>query len=329
MGAATQRGSTLRRLAALILMTAAGCTSQLPSVPSQPSHVRLGTGTAQTGTHWARPSEFDTVRKIGYDFVILDVSGDEPATWQEALDKATRSGLKLIVGLWPPPYTHNADGTWTIQPQGIDFLRLLKARANAVMALFVYNEPYWADPDGKATTTDGCGFYSADDLRKLRTTIRTVWPDAKIYHDLGDPSVYAPGGYWWQEKKQCIGDKYRDQTEVADYVGVWSYPFDISKGYTKQQSLSALQQETDFVRTRMKPARAVVLGQSFAGRKYGMRWPTKNELLDWNCALRQSGAEIISWYPWRQDIYQDYLANHRDYWPLTVEPACSTSRRQG
>ena len=36
--------------------------------------------------------------------------------------------------------------------------------------------------------------YSAAQLRQLRTQIQAIWPGAKIYHDIGQPSAWAPGG---------------------------------------------------------------------------------------------------------------------------------------
>lgn len=109
---------------------------------------------------------------------------------------------------------------------------------------------------------------------------------------------------------------------MADLVGVGAYPFEPGRKYNKRESLTFTKREMDFVSKSMKPAKPVVLGQSFAGKADGAGWPTKDQLRDWNCSLRQIRAEFISWYPWRQDRYEDYLANDQDYWPVTVGNAC-------
>ncbi len=275
-----------------------------------------------TGTHFAEVSDLSTLRKIGYDFAVVEFAReDDPSSWREGLETAKQTGIKLIAGMWPPPYTRNPDGTWTIQSPGVAFLNQLKAYESTVMAVFVYNEPYSSDPNPHGGQYH-CGFYSAADLRQLRTQIQRVWPGARVYHDLGDPSTWAPGGDWYESNKGCIGNKYADQRGVADYVGIFDYPFGLSK-YTREDSLQMLRHEIDFVSRSMQPAKAVVLGQSFASASDGASWPTKEQMRDWNCALRQLGVEYLSWYPWQQGSrYDDYLSKHRDYWSLTVASAC-------
>ncbi len=311
----------MRRVAPLLLLLLAGCSPLAPSVsPERPGPTLAGA--VRTGTHFAEVGDFPALQKIGYDFALVEFSPENPQDWQEGLQKAAQANLQLIVGLYPPPYKRNADGSWTIQPQGIAFLTKLKAHDQTVIGVFVYNEPYSSDPNPKGKQ-HGCGFYSAADLRQLRTTIQGVWSGARIYHDLGDPSVWAPGGAWWQENQKCIGDKYADQTGVADFVGLFDYPFDADRQYRKQESLAVLKREIDFVNKSMRPARPVVLGQAFASKAYGAAWPTKAQLRDWNCTLRHLGVEYLSWYPWRQEGgYDDYLVNHQDYWSLTVADAC-------
>jgi len=312
----------MSRLALLVVFLFAGCSA--PSVPAPWATSPVKPNSAiLTGTHWAEVEDFPTLKRIGYDFAVVDFPRDDPGSWEEGLNHAGRAGLKLIAGLWPPPYTHNKDGSWTIQPPGIAFLKALEAHEQSVLALFVYNEPISSDPNPDGQQYE-CGFYSGADLRRLRSTIQSVWPSAKVYHDLGDPSSWAPGGDWWQEKRQCIGNKYADLSGVADYVGIWDYPFEIGKGFQKQASLNTLKREMDFVSRSMQPAKVVLDAQSFASRSEHNRWPSPSEMREYNCALRQLSAQFISWYPWRQrGRYDDYLVNHKDYWPLTVAAACS------
>jgi hypothetical protein len=271
-------------------------------------------------THWAGPADFKPLKDAGYYGSIVELNPTDRGAWQQMLDAATGADFKLIPTLYPYPYSRGSDGSWTIQPAGVDFLKILQAHPDVVMALFVFNEPYWTNPTtGKSTE---CGYYSAADLRALRTQIRTVWPEAKIYHDLDDPTTWAPGGEYWQAKP-CIGDKYKDQTEVADYVGIWNYPFRTDKGYTKDGSLASLRSQINFVRKSMTPAQPVALAQGFASKSEGYYFPNRGEIKDWNCAVRSTGVGYVSWYPWRQPgRYDDVLANHPADLEVTLASAC-------
>src|SRR5262249_44498159 len=146
-----------------------------------------------TGTHWASPSDFPLLKSLGYSFAVVAVDPDYPYTTRQMLDAAETTGLKLIIGGWPPPYSLDpTTGEWSITPGGVRMLNDLAARSNVVMAVFVFNEPYWTNATG--TRTFPCGWVSAQDLRNLRLKIKSVWPEAKIYHDLDAPSEWAPGG---------------------------------------------------------------------------------------------------------------------------------------
>ena len=268
---------------------------------------------AETGTHWAAPADFPALARLGYQFVVVTVDPANPAAWAKPFDAAQAAGLELIVGVHPPPYRLR-DGAWTISKEGKAFLEYAASRPSLVKAIFVYNEPYWIDPFTEAKNP--CGALSAAQLRGLRSAIRDVWPEARIYHDIGHPSRWAPGGDHprWQP---CIGDKYADATGVADLVGVWAFPFE-TDGYHRSKALRILRREIDYVRDRMQ-ALPVLANQAFRCRGCGeaTRWPTAEELKDWNQATRALGPYAISWYPWRQASYDDYLANHPEMWNLT------------
>jgi hypothetical protein len=262
------------------------------------------------------------LHRAGYQVIVADFALGDPTGWKGILDAAASAGVKLIAGAYPPPYHRQRDGSWTIDPAGVDFLNLLKSNSATVMAVFVFNEPYDSDPlTGKEFE---CGFFSAQDLRGVRNKIRSVWDQAKIYLDMDDPTEWAPSGEYAKAHRDCIGDKYKDQTEVADYIGIWSYPFEVKRGYIKQKALESIRKQIAFVRASMKPAQAVVLGQAFASKSLGFYFPSKNEMRDWNCALRKMvGTDYVFWYPWRQpDRYDDYLARHADYLPLTLADVC-------
>ena len=271
----------------------------------------------ETGTHWPTVSDYPRLKSLGYSFVVTTVDGN-PSNWATTFDAAEQAGLKLIIGVYNPPYTLS-NGTWTISPMGQTFIRYAQSRSALVKALFVFNEPYWVDP--WTYKNNLCGQLSATDLRSLRTEIRKLWPAAKIFHDIGAPQSWAPGGDVHRENA-CIGSKYADQTGVADLVGVWFYPFERS-GYLRSQGLAAMRSAMEFVRTRMS-AESVLDAQAFRCRNCGeaSRFPTAAEIKDWNCALRDLAPNAISWYVWRQNIYDDYLANYPALWPSTSPSAC-------
>ncbi len=272
----------------------------------------------ETGTHWADPPEFPTLVKLGYSFVITTLDPHNRKSWKKTFDAAEAAGIKLSVGLYPEPYRLR-DGQWSITAEGKAFLRFAASRASIVKSVFVYNEPYWIHP--LTGRQNKCGALPADELRLLRNAIRAVWPQALVHHDLGDPSKWAPGGAY-ARRYPCLGEKYADQTGVADLVGIWYYPF-VEEGYLRESSLAGLRREIAFVREKMH-AEPVVAGQAFRCSHCGeaSRWPSAEELQDWNCSLRRLAPQAISWYPWRQEMYEDYLSKHPQLWPLTGAQPC-------
>ncbi|MCX6623625.1 MAG: hypothetical protein NTY38_21675 [Acidobacteria bacterium] len=270
----------------------------------------------ETGTHWASPADYPNLSSLGYQFVVATL-GKSRDSWRKTFDAAESNQLKLIVGLYPAPYFYTPAG-WAITQDGVDFLKYAASRPTVVKALFVYNEPYWVDPFTGQTNI--CGAVSAAQLRSLRSAIRAVWADAKIFHDIGQPGAWAPGG-WLRADQPCLGNKYADATGVADYVGIWSYPFDLT-GYHRGDALATLQREIAYVTTQMQ-AQPIVDMQAFRCDNCGeaSRWPSFFEMKDWNTAVRTLGPHGVSWYPWRQDAYDDYLANHPEMWPATTAEA--------
>jgi hypothetical protein len=270
-----------------------------------------------TGTHWGEPADMRHYKRLGYEFAVRAVDPRNPREWRRELDAAKANGLKLLIGAHPEPYSLVA-GRWTISQAGVRLLRYLRSRSKLVLALFVYNEPYWVNPfTGR---TDPCGALSARRLRSLRTTIREVWPGAQIYHDIGRPSQWAPGGSL-HEQYPCIGDKYANAAGVADYVGAWYFPFRES-GYRRSEGLAVLARETAHI-TRHMRAKTVWLTQAHACCE-DLVWPSNAELVNWNCAVRSAlpRGSLVSWYPWRQEEYEDYLAHHPEQWRLTKRSAC-------
>lgn len=275
-----------------------------------------------TGTHFPNTSDFPTLGMLGYDFALTTLDPSEPTTWQPLLDAAQAAGIKLIVGGYPPPYTET-NGVWTITSKGLQLLNYLQSRSSLILALYVFNEPYSTNPSTNAVTP--CGYYSAADLRSLRTTIQGVWPSVKIYQDLGFPSDWAPGSAYVADNP-CVGTKYTDQTNVADYVGIWYYPF-TGAGYLRSAGLAALTSEASFVANSMKPAIAVNLNQAYACADCadsGLVMPTTAQLYDWNCATRAIGFGAIDWYPWRKfSQYTEAIADLPYLWPLTTAASCN------
>lgn len=298
-----------RSAQAQLTAASAACSSPAPASSGQ-----------LTGTHWAQPSEYNTLRNIGYGFAITNVAPGDLAGAKAKLDAAKAAGIKLIIGLYafggPEPYSY-ANGQWAMTQAAQDSLNYFKSRESEILAFFGFNEPYWTNQF--TGQTDQCGAHSAAQLRAFRDKIRTVWPGAKIFHDLGWPSEWAPGGDFYGAYS-CIGSKYADATGVADYVGIWDYPFQ-GTSYNRTEGIERVKKESAYVINSMG-AIPVSLGQSMT--EGSTPWPTKAQLQDWNCAMRAAlpPQALISWYAWRQEIYNDYLVNHPDYWPLTTQAVC-------
>lgn len=274
-----------------------------------------------TGTHFPNLSDFPTLKSLGYDFAIVAIDPNDQAALKAQLDAAESNGLKLIVGAYPPPYQYFLGG-WSITPAGMQFLNSLRARSSSVMAVYVFNEPYSTDPYTGNNTP--CGKFSAGDLRSLRQTIQAYWPEAKIYHDLGAPSEWAPNSNY-NSATPCVGSKYADQSNVADYVGIWYDPFRAT-GFERAKGLNVVAQETNFVLTSMQPAQPIALNQGFACftcEDPPLVFPTASQILDWNCATRNLPLAGIDWYPWvKFSAYTQALADKPMFWPLTTSGAC-------
>jgi hypothetical protein len=274
----------------------------------------------ETGTHWPNPAEFDTLKKLGYQFAVVTLD-ENPEHWRRTFDAAERAGIRLVVGLYPYPYKWEHD-QWTITPEGLEFLRFAAARKTLVKAIYVFNEPYLTDP---ATGRQAdCGALTPPQLRMLRNEIRSHYSGARIYHDLGQPSAWAPGAYFARQRP-CVGDKYARTTGVADFAGVWDYP--MTGGlYQRERMISAVQREIDYVSKEML-AQPVVLAQAFRckGCDGATRMPATGEIKDMNCSFRALAPHGLSWYAWRQDAYDEVLSVRGDLWPMTGANACAAA----
>ena len=275
----------------------------------------------QTGMYFAPLDKFRELKKACYDYVVTDVYVNDSAQWKTFLDSAEATGLQLILGVntGGPQAYEKVNGVLGLTSDGVKLIEYLKTRSKLIKAFFVYNEPYWIDEF--TYVNDGCGATSIADLRSVRTAIQKIWPEAKIYNDIGTPAWWATGGQGWNWTP-CLAanDPYIDQTGIADYVGLWNYPF-YKTGYDKTNAIEQLKYEINYVLTSMAPAQPILLGQSFAQDPNVM--PSLTEILDWNAALRSLPSVGVSWYVWDQaPLYTDGLVNHPTYWPLLGDEKC-------
>ncbi len=278
--------------------------------------------TVETGVHWATLTDFALLKRLGYQFAVVSLDRD-PNHWREVFDAAETAGIRLIPGLHPYPF-HLEKGRWEIEPAGRQFIRYARGRSAVVKALFLFNEPYWVDP---ATGDNSpCGAFSAAELRQLRSDVRQLWPRALVYHDFGRPSLWAPGGSM-ERGYRCVGSRYADTSGIADFAGIWFYPVNAGEGYRREEFVRSIREEVTYV-TRAMGAEPIVLGQAFRCERCtdGTRMPTLDEIRDLNCTLRWIGPQGISWYPWRQPLYEDSLANHRDLWEAIGPRGCPEGR---
>ncbi len=276
----------------------------------------------ETGVHWAGPEDFALLKRLGYQFAVVSLDRD-PDHWRAVFDAAEKAGIRLVAGLHPYPYHLGRNG-WEIETVGRKFLEYARSRAGLMKALFVFNEPYWLDPSTGANSP--CGAFSAEELRGLRAEIRKVWPRALVYHDFGRPSLWAPGGAM-QRQHACVGARYADAAGIADYAGIWFYPVNAGGTYRRDEFVRTMRDELAYV-TREMHAEPILLGQAFRCARCtdGTRMPSVDEIRDLNCTMRWLGPQGISWYPWRQPVYEDSLANHEDYWEAIGPRGCPDGR---
>ena len=307
---------TLCATGALILAYSCGeaALKQLEA-PNQSSSV-------ESGAHWANPKDFAELKRLGHQFAVVSLDRNQDH-WREVFDAAEAAGIRLIPGLHPYPYRLD-NGHWEIEPAGRQFIQYARERSTLVKALFVFNEPYWVDP---ATGDNSpCGAFSAAELRELRNEIHRAWPKAAIYHDLGRPSLWAPGGSMERDYR-CVGNRYADATGIADFAGIWYYPVNRGAEYRREELVRSIREEVAYVSQSMK-AEPIVLGQAFRCDQCAdaTRMPNVDEIRDLNCTLRWIAPQAISWYSWRLPGYPDSLANHRELWEATGPRGCPANR---
>lgn len=256
--------------------------------------------TPLTGTYWPNDTDLPQLKSLGFGFATVTVQPGDSATLNAHLDAAKAVGMKLILGLYPAPYAQ-AGSTWAITTEGQQSLAAMKAREadGTQMGLFVFNEPY-----------NAMGL-TATQLKTLYTTIKSAWPNAKVYHDLGLPSGWGNGGFSWTQTAPW------DQTGVCDIAGVWYYPWDAGTSYYKDIALQRLAQDCAFVQNKMG-ATPVWLVPTHAAAGL-TRFPPIDQFTDYMAAVKAAlpAGALKSMYVW-DNQYVDHLKLHPDYWPLCV-----------
>ena len=256
-----------------------------------------------TGTHWPDVSDYSQLKSIGYGFGVTNVAPGDVAGAKQKLDAAHNAGIKLIIGLYafggPEPYVLNANGTWTISRGSIDVLNYLESRESDIVAFFGFNEPYWVEPGRRHRAPAASS--PPRSCRQLRTKIQAVWPEPRSTTTSAGRASGRRGGLL--QRIFVLGNKYADQTGVADYVGVWDYPFETT-GYMRRGDWLVCK-ETNFVINSMH-AVPVWLNQAH-GILGSLVFPTQAPLPAWYSAVRSAlpAGSLISWYVWRQGIHGD------------------------
>ena len=127
------------------------------------------------GVRYPSRSELGAIAATGYNFASIELGSRSPEEWEPAVKRAESLNLQLLVGIWPLPWRYNNNGTWTANPEGIQFLRLMRQYPKTVIGMYGFNEPYWTNPATGRNDFE-CGFYTAADLRSFRRMIRSYWP---------------------------------------------------------------------------------------------------------------------------------------------------------
>lgn len=247
-----------------------------------------------TGGHYVDIASFPKVAAQGWKFAYNTVQPGDLSSIDAYAAAAKSTGLKLMLGLYPYPYSNQ--GGVTISAAGKQSIQRLASHPEA-FALFVFNEPY------------GLGWATAQ-LRTLYIQVKSLAPNLKVWHDIGQPSLYAP----------TVGD----QSGICDIMGIWRYPFTLTGGYQKAASLQTLATEQAFCKKLgVTPAWLVqTLAEPVAAdAPQGFAMPTAAQLSDYVQAVRQAldPAAFVSMYVWdRISNYTDSLSAHPELLAATT-----------
>ena len=146
----------------------------------------------------------------------------------------------------------------------------------------------------------------------------------KIYHDIGWPSEWARAATSTM-RIRASGTSTPIQTGVADYVGVYDYPFQ-TRGYIKAQATRSARQG-DRLRDQLdarcpglaRPGTTLVPATVIV-------FPTQAQLLDWNCPVRKRSppAALIPGTSGRaRALHRHARQPSRGLGTTTAAPACS------
>ena len=296
-----------------------------------------------------------TLAELNVNLVLESFYSTEgPSHWSRKLEAFKKYEINVIAWLIDVEGQHNSydgwywnGGQWVIKEIGKTFLdwaeeESLKHNSNLI-AIFGLEEPYW-------TTTPG-GPFKTSQLQMLYRLIKSRAPHVKICMELSDMDAFDKEGWRGgafgslpEYQKFDEGDLDFD-IDVADYAGIWFYPF-VSKyegeaptsyingGYCADpedcinRAVDLVKRNYKLVREKSSNTKLIFLAQAFSMPNgtppYRMPEPREMELL----AKRILSLNMVSglmWYCWDNPCvtcgYEDWLSKYPDseYWDVVME----------
>lgn len=330
-------------LLTLILMTGSPMVAQEPSplakatnLPPQGAssfdHSPSSATWEYYGTWNVFPPEYNTVAEIGCDTVFVHFyMWESTAAWDKKLATALARSLRVIVIVWPPPWTLNRahygdpNFTWDISA-GTAIFGFLKAwdlaHPGHIVALAGLDEPYWWGPRNRgeecSTSDPQAGGYTTPELVSLRQLVRQQVA-LPVLHAITDLD-------YWEGKSIDPGSCYHGLTyaddAAYDMAAIFHYPFRVDQNgqpqYQRSEVARLLEANHQLKVNKHLQVQFVFFGQSFGDPPVpgAFRMPTASEMLDLGQLVLDAGVTAgLIWYPWRQDIYATTLASNPELWP--------------
>jgi len=296
----------------------------------------------------------DVVSRLGLNLVLecfYDWEGVEG--WNVKLESFRRRNIRVIAWLIDTSGSENCfDGWfwsgdhWEIKEVGYDFLVWAEEISgnvnhryyNTLFAVFGLEEPYW-------TTTPGGPFTTAQ-LQELYRKIKSVAPHVKIYSELSDMDAFDRDGWRGgafgaiEEYKRFDEDDLDFADGVADYAGIWFYPFikeyegESPTSYVSGASCASpedcLNRVVDviirnkrLVEERAPNTKLVFVLQAFGGGIYRMPSPSEMRKLA-RTVVSLNCVSGVLWYFWDNPCpsceYTDWLSRESgEYWSVIRE----------
>ncbi|HEC76362.1 MAG TPA: DUF1565 domain-containing protein [Thermoplasmatales archaeon] len=249
------------------------------------------------GVDTIEPNEFSFLKNyLGGNFagIALECNVEQ---WQEALEKAEKNGIKLII--WPlghghqyTPWKWNGHG-WNIS-EGMEVLQYaeeyISSGRKALLAVLMSHEPFWND--GNPFTTE--------QMKMLYTELKSVAPHVNLFVAFGCLSCFDGN------------PDTRIEDGLADIAGIWLHCFGGAEG-SKEDALKRIDADYELIKRKGLNMKLFFAIQAFGIKGTGYRMPSATEMFEFGTKVfEKNKLDGIFWYPWDNPAdYMEWLSKDR------------------